>query len=154
MFKFYVAALTFFSIIILTGCSEKHDFKYAYIDDNLTIVNEENITPDTIEALKMRNLEYWEYSSAANYEKSFEYELPYLKFLHHKDWYVGFHESDKKKYRLTIVKIEFDDKESYLAHVVARLEYKDKLIELRHKWYNINGNWYHKYSPSYIPTID
>ena len=154
MVKLYTASLAIFFLLLLAGCSEKRDFKYAYIDENITIVNGENSTPEMIEALKLRNLEYWEYSSMADYDKAFEYELPYLKFLHHKDWYADFHESDTKNYEITIFEIKFDEEEPYVAHVAMMLKYKDRLIELRHRWYDINGKWYHRYSPSYIPTID
>ena len=141
-------------LLLVQGCGKISKNDTAFVDQNFSAVLDANHTEEDIEALKKENLQYWDYSSKAMYAKSFDFELPYLQFLYPKEWYLNFRASDKRGYKTAITKIEFDPDERYLAYVTVELLYKGSKIKLREKWYKINTDWYHKFTPSYLPSIE
>jgi sarcosine oxidase delta subunit len=97
--------------------------------------------------------EYWTYMSKNDYDRSYEYELPYLNFLKSKEWYKEFQYGGKIDFKVKILSISEDKDDKDVVFV--RANYRGKYLDsnITEKWINIKGTWYHYYSQSLLPSL-
>lgn len=132
-----------FLLFALLGCEKK--YAYVEVDKNVTAADEKT------EALLSRFKDYWEYRSKNESEDSYAYELPYLNFIKDRQWYVRFHTGDRKAYKVTVLKIKYDPRESAHVEILTNIDLTHTSYSFWDQWYYVNGTWYHKYIQSILP---
>lgn len=140
----FLVILTIF--VLFSGCEKKiKDFEHAMLDGNLTLKSEKEM------ALAQRFLEYWEYRSTRQYEKSFQMEMPSYKFLNTIDRYLVESHSMNHDFTIKLKSISFNADEKQIA--VLRRQYNKGTFQSFSDdiWLNVNGTWYHKYYFSPFP---
>lgn len=133
-------------IVLLTACSERvPESKYVSIDQNVTF--------DTKNAKELRNrfITYWDLRSRHLFEKSYRYELPYIRFLKNEETYNSELSVTFKDFKIIMKKVVFDNPEQTRATVYREYIKDDVLLHQKTRWYLVNGTWYRKYDFSLFP---
>jgi len=103
------------------------------------------------QGLKERFVSYWEKRGEKKFSKTYSYEIPYLQYLHSRDWYQNFFIDAPQFKVIAIHKLyECGTKSCILGIKLYRKKSSDP-IYLHDKWIKIDGVWYHKYRDSYLP---
>lgn len=133
---------TFF---FFTGCVSS----YQYASVSPTFKTEST----ALESLKERNLLFWEYFSNKEFDKSYELELPHLRFQKSLAWYKGFYEPNRKGYKITLISI--DPIDEYRAIVKNLYEdSEENRFVMEDRWVLVNEKWYHYFEFSKLPSAD
>lgn len=131
--------------LLLSGCAVSN-YKFASTDQNLSIESE------SLKELSKRHLEFWEFYSAKDFDSSYSYELPYLRFLKPLEWYKNFNAPNRKNYKIKQLSIkEIDEGRAVVIH-----QYSDKegnTHEIEDRWVLVGGRWYHYFEFSKLPDI-
>ena len=140
----------FFLISLITilffGCATKIE--------NVTVkpeaVQSTNII--ALEELIKRYRHYWHYFSKNDWEKTYEYELPYQKFFFPYSRYLRFYSTAKKGFKVTLLKIK--KKNDDIVYIKSRYQDKKTSYRFDDKWVRVNGVWYHKFYNSTFPVVE
>lgn len=111
---------------------------------------EKELDPDLVKSFK----EYWELFEKGEYDETYEYELPYQKFLHSKKWYKNFMLGSKKHLKFAISKIKIDPENKNIVYIYIKFHNKYKKFTQRDKWIKVDGIWYHKFIDTILPSLD
>jgi hypothetical protein len=138
-FVILLTALFFFS-----GCVS---YKYASVSPTFK-------TEDAkLKSLKERNLLFWEYFSSKEFDKSYELELPHLRFQKSLNWYKAFHEPNRKGYKITLMSIEtLDEHRAIVKNLYTDNE--ENSFTMEDRWVFVGGKWYHFFEFSKLPSAD
>jgi len=111
--------------------------------------------PETLKLpkdLKVRILNYWENRSKKNFEATYQIELPYLKYLHTKEWYEKFFQDATLFSKVKIKKITQCDENICTVGLLLNPKFSPETnIFLYDKWIKVDNLWYHKYVDSALP---
>jgi hypothetical protein len=134
-----VVFLAFFA-----GCAPKT----ATYNDVLVTLPKENLS------LKERRLvrrfqEYWHYRLNGDLKKTYEYELPYQRFLLSYKEYKGLLDGYGKRARVELVSISFLHPD--VAVIKRKIVTRKRTFEGKDKWLRVNGEWYHKFFQNILP---
>ena len=103
-------------------------------------------------ALQKRVISYWEKRAQKQFEETYEYELPYLQYLHTSLWYEQFFQDAPKFSKIIVKKVENINKNKSIIGLLLYPKYNSKnFVFLYDTWVKIDGNWYHKYKDSSLP---
>jgi len=139
--------------LLFLGCEKREahtasscsNFQYAHKDGNFS----QNISKELTE-LSCSHLQYWEYRSKKEFEKSYNYELPYQRFIYSNDWYKRFHSPDEGNF--SILQVEIIQKSPEFAEIKTKKILKDGYsYTFLDKWYRVGNKWYHKMKTTYLP---
>ena len=132
--------------MLFLGCSpkEKH-YKYASIDQNLTLADE------NIKELAMRFMQYWDAVSRHDFNTSYQMELPYIQFVKPYDDYTTEGNAQFEHFYVTLKKVECLDGNCTTALLQREYRFKKKILSFKSKWIKVNGTWYHRYDFSLFP---
>jgi hypothetical protein len=109
------------------------------------------ITEDEKASLSKRHLEFWEYYSKKEFEKSYALELPHLRFEKSLPWYKNFYADNKQGYTITQLSITLKNK--YHAIVQSRLQDSEGTNYIfPDYWVLVEGKWYHYFEFSKLPS--
>lgn len=139
-------AVAVLSILLLSGCSDGPvESKYVSIDQNISFDTKK------AEHLRDRFIAYWDARSTHAFDKSYAYELPYIRFLKNAETYKSELSVTFNDFNIMMSHIDFDDAAQDRATVYRT--YKKGEVELRQKtrWYYVNEEWYRKYDFSLFP---
>ncbi len=148
MKRSFLLSLLLIAALWNAGCEKKtKTYAYADVDKNLTI------TKDAERKLLDRVLEYRDARSRHDFKHTYAMELPYDRFLKP---YAMYEEEGNSLYRgfyTTVLKIKLDPSDERIAWVDRVYQYKRKgeKLQMRSKWIEVNGMWYHKYDFSVFP---
>jgi hypothetical protein len=134
-------------VVLMTACSDK-----APTSDYVSI--DQNITFQTKNAKELRNrfISYWDLRSRHQFDQSYGYELPYIRFLKNEEIYKSELAVTFKGFHTVMTKLHFDDAEQTRATIYRDYVKDDVKLHLKSRWYLVNGTWYRKYDFSLFPA--
>lgn len=134
--------LSLATLLVLSGCGIS--YQYASFDPNLKIEN------DLSSSLKEKNVRYWEYSSKKEFDKTYEMELPHLRFQKSLEWYKSFNAGNRQGYKVTLLSINvIDDTRAITQNRYEDDEGNSHVFEDR--WVFVENEWYHYFEFSKLP---
>lgn len=137
-----ISILTSFFIFFLGGCASSYQF--ASKTPSLQLKDE------SLKALSARDLTYWEHFSQKEFDASYAYELPHLRYLKPLEWYKNFNAPNKQHYTMEQYDITLVD-----AHrAIVKHYYKDKEgnhLEMEDRWVLVQNEWFHYFEFSKLP---
>jgi hypothetical protein len=140
--RHFVILLTI--LFFFSGCVS---YKYASVSPTFKTENAK------LKSLKERNLLFWEYFSNKEFDKSYELELPHLRFQKSLAWYKTFFEPNRKGYKITLMTIEaIDEHRAIVKNLYEDNEGNSFTIE--DKWVYVSEKWYHFFEFSKLPSTD
>jgi len=95
---------------------------------------------------------YWLYRIQGELDKSFEYELPYQKYIDGIKSYKSKIESLNSR-TLTILK-DIIYPYPNVAIIERELRLGNRVFKKKDKWIYIDGEWYHKYYQNILPPMN
>jgi len=144
--------LYFATLFLFLGCSARNELLQSKHIQIKNVYVEKHISQNEIlhQKLIQRFKEYWHYRQNGDYKKSYEYELPYqrylIPFIKYKSLAAGSYVGDK-----TILKGIQLDKKSGAAILQRRVYFGNFYKDKKDKWIFVNGQWYHKFYQSILP---
>jgi len=109
-------------------------------------INFNNLSMD--KNLKNNFSKYWTYRAKRSFSDTYKYELPYLQYIHTKEWYEDFFMSAPRIKKIAVTKIDCKDNICYIPMLLkigkAKVYFKDK-------WIKVDKNWYHKFNDNPLP---
>jgi len=108
---------------------------------------------DIPNALKERFIEYWSNRGEKKFNVTYSMELPYLQYIHSKNWYKNFFSSAPTITKIEVLNKKQCTKKSCLLWMALYKQNYQEPIYLYDKWLKINGMWYHKYDDSILPIF-
>ena len=138
-------AIIYIGILFLGGCASiLPSFENVSYNKNLLDLRDERAFK-----LTKRFLEYWHARAQGDYEKSWQYELPYQRYFLSFEKYRSL-ASGYKGSVIELKKIDFIAPDE--AIVERKVFFSDKKgVVKKDKWYEIDGKWYHKFYQSILP---
>lgn len=127
--------------LFITGCNEKP--KYAKEDINLVLVDSDS------KVLLKRALEYWNLHSQKKFEQSYQFEMPYQRYIYSLEQYQNFNAPNYKEYTIIIEKISIHGSEATL-NLKYRLD--KRRFSFKDKWIKIKDKWYHQMKTKKLPV--
>jgi hypothetical protein len=127
-------------LVFLSGCEKKYD--YAVVDDNVTLQTEEQ------EKLAETFLEYWDAFSKKDFDKSYQYEMQYMQYLHSLPWYKEFFEGNRKNYSVSFTQVSVHDEK---AMIKIKMQFEKSTVVREDIWYKVSDEWRHIFRDSILP---
>lgn len=120
-------------------------FSDAFVDKNVTLKD------NTEKALAERFMLYQHLRSAHQFEKTYEMELPYYRYLIDYRFYEKESKTTNHDFNSTLTSIRYRPGIKEIAKIDF-LYQKNKFKSIEHqRWILVNGAWYHSYSFSPFP---
>jgi len=102
--------------------------------------------------LKQEITNYWKDRGEEEFKKTYSQELPYLQYIHSKEWYRNFFRNAPSIALIKVEKIKKSTDKSYILAILLYFKYNPKSPTfLYDKWIKIDGKWYHKYDDNPLP---
>ena len=102
--------------------------------------------------LKQEISNYWKNRGEEEFKKTYSQELPYLQYIHSKEWYHNFFRNAPSISLVKIKKIKKFTNKSYLLDILLYFKYNpNSPTFLYDKWIKVDGKWYHKYNDNPLP---
>lgn len=137
-----ISICTSFFIFFLGGCASSYHFSSK--NPSLLVENE------SVKALSEKDLAYWEHVSKKEFDVSYAYELPHLRYLKPLEWYKNFHAPNRQYFTMEQYAITFVD--SHRAIIKHRYNDKDgNHLELEDRWVLVGNEWFHYFEFSKLP---
>jgi len=136
--------LAFSALLMLSGCGA---YKYAFVSPEFKTQDAKLLS------LQEQNLLFWELFSNKEFDKSYELELPHLRFQKSLAWYQEFNESYRKGYKVTLMSIETLDEHRAIVKNFHEYTEGNRLI-MEDRWVFVDGKWYHFFEFSKLPSTD
>jgi hypothetical protein len=122
-------------ILFITGCTPEIQ--------NVTVDFDLNKTTQLEKKLIQRYKTYWYYFSNNDWDKTYDFELPYQRFFFPIERYKHHFTTAKKDFNIKLISI--NRKNINISYLKSEF-IKDKLkYQFDDKWVNVNGTWYHKF---------
>ena len=103
-------------------------------------------------SLKKEITKYWTDRGEEEFKKTYSQELPYLQYIHSKDWYRRFFKNAPDISVIKIKNIKNSNDNSYIFGILLYFKYNPKSPTfLYDKWLKIDNKWYHKYNDNPLP---
>lgn len=134
----------FFLLFTFSGCEPKYQF--ASLDENLSFKSSEE------RSLSKRHLAYWELMSQKKFTETYDFELPYQRYIYGEEWYHKFFEGNNKEYKIIFKALEWLDEHSAVVHT-EYIRQKNRHT-FKDKWFYVNGKWYHMFPTSKLPKAE
>jgi hypothetical protein len=141
---FFLAA--FFSILLIAGCSMHTEYRFVSSSPTL------ELSDSSLKELSVRHKEYWELRANKESEKSYLYELPYLRFLHPYQKYETFTASSRKKFKVVQFSITKTDADRAIVKHELILDQQTR-AQIDDYWVLVSGKWYHYFEFSKLPAF-
>ena len=132
-------------VLFFVGCETKIP---TYEDVKVQI----SIDKEKDRKLAKRFVEYWHARITGDMKKSFEYELPYQRYV---DGYKGYTSKVSplnNNTRMVLQKIDYEHPN--VAVLERRVFLNDRNWTKYDKWIFVEGKWYHKYYQNILPPMD
>jgi hypothetical protein len=137
-----IAILTLFISLFFGGCVSSYQF--AFKDPSLQLKDE------SLKALSQRDLSYWEHMSQKEFDASYDYELPYLRYLKSLEWYKNFNATNNQKF--TIKQYDITLVDSHRAIIKHYYHGSDgHSLNLEDRWVLVQNEWFHYFELSKLP---
>lgn len=98
--------------------------------------------------LRNRFVDYWSYRANKEFYKTYNFELPYLKYLYSKDSYEDYFNNAPRIKKITVKRIICKENVCFvdlLLHIYKNnVYYKDE-------WVNVDNVWYHRFNDRGLP---
>ena len=144
--QYKTVLITMILLFFISGCNERlQTRKYASIDENLIVLNKEEI------ALANRFIEYWDYRSQHQFDKSYHYEFPYYCFITPISKYIGESKTNNKAFNNIILSINYENLDQTIAWIERKYIKNNFSSIKKDKWIYVNGSWFHQYTSSAFP---
>lgn len=130
--------------LLLIGCSIKlPSSKYVLIKNKKILTNKkENL-------LAKRFIEYWDARIKGNTAKSWQYELPYMRYIMP---YGTYKSMAKGYYGNKVILIQLEPKRNNEIIIIRKVFINPKhFVIKKDKWFYIKDNWYHKFYQAVLP---
>ncbi len=139
----------FFSVVtialfLLNGCSEKPQERY----ENVTIKEQKSFSKKEQDLVK-RFSAYWHYRLKNQLDKSYQYELPYQRYLISVDDYKSQIDSYGEGTKVELASISYISPN--IVAVKRLIKTPKRKYTLKDKWVYVNGTWYHKFFQNILP---
>jgi hypothetical protein len=113
----------------------------------LEIIFPKNISIDN--NLKSRFIQYWNFRGNLIFSKSYNFEMPYLKYLYTKTWYKNFFKNAPKIKKISIINIDCKNQ-------ICKINFNAKIRKIGYiyysdKWIKIDNTWYHRFNDNPLP---
>jgi len=101
-------------------------------------------------SLKNRFETYWLYRANRKFNLCYSYEMPYLRYLYSKNWYLNYFFYSRKIKRIKVLKINCKNKN--ICYISMLLYYGSKNpVFFKDKWVKVDGVWYHRFYDRVLP---
>jgi hypothetical protein len=98
--------------------------------------------------LKNKFIQYWSLRAEKKFDKTYKFEMPYLRYLYSKDWYEDFFSTAPKIRKISIKKI---DCKNNICRIGIVLYTKRNYIYIFDKWIKVDNVWYHRFNDRLLP---
>jgi len=98
--------------------------------------------------LKKRFVEYWNNRAHKQFYKTYDLELPYLKYLYSKDWYEDYFSNAPRIKKISIKRVNCKDNICKIGMVLKI--YKNS-VYYTDKWIKVDNVWYHRFNDNALP---
>jgi len=127
----------------MQGCSAH--YMYALKDPSVSIYDANT------KALSQRHMEFWELFAQKHLDKTYDMELPHLRFEKSLEWYREFNAGNEKNYTITQLSFETVDKNRMIVR--SRFQNKEGTSYVfPDYWVLVEGKWYHFFEFSKLPS--
>ena len=99
--------------------------------------------------LKKRFVNYWNYRAHKEFSKAYNFEMPYLRYIHPKEEYEDFFANAPRIKKISVKKIECKGNVCYVGMVLKI--YKNEVF-YKDKWIKVDNTWYHRYRDRALPN--
>jgi len=129
---------------LFIGCSIKlPSSKYVYVENN-KIVSDKKMT-----LLAKRFIEYWDARIKGDTARSWQYELPYMRYI---TTYNNYQAMAKGYYGQKVVLVDIKPQRKNQVIVIRKVYINPKrYIIKKDKWFYVKDNWYHKFYQAVLP---
>ena len=136
-------AILFSIIFLISGCSLK-----IPNSPNVSYNNHVKLDKRKTKLLVKRFIEYWDSRIKGDAKRSWEYELPYQRYLTPFDDYRRLL-SGYAHTKIELADIHFLDPDT--AIITRKVHTKRKTYQRKDRWIYVKDNWYHKFYQSVLP---
>lgn len=98
--------------------------------------------------LKNRFVDYWNYRAHKEFDKTYNYEMPYLKYLHSKEEYEDYFEDAPRIKKIIVKNINCKNNICYISLL---LKIYHNYVFFKDKWVKVDNIWYHRYNDMLLP---
>jgi len=132
-------------VVLFVGCSVKlPSSQYASIEKNRNSLNDHKKL-----LLAKRFIEYWDARIKGDTAKSWQYELPYMRYI---STYENYKPMARGYYgkKVVLMRVEPQNKDQA---IVLRKVYitPDRYVVKKDQWFYVKDNWYHKFYQAILP---
>lgn len=103
--------------------------------------------------LKQKVSFYWKNKGERRYSDIYNLELPYLNFIHTKDWYEDYFNGAPKYSKVEVYDVKSVSKEIVEFKLKIYFPNQKEPVWLGDRWIKVNKSWYHKYNDSPLPKF-
>lgn len=100
------------------------------------------------ESLKNSFNKYWSLRADKRFYKTYQYELPYLNYLHSQEWYEDFFSTAP---RIKKIKVKWVKCTKTKCKIGMILKIGKENVFYIDTWVNVDNRWYHKYNDNALP---
>jgi hypothetical protein len=98
--------------------------------------------------LKSRFIKYWQNRANKYFFKTYDLEMPYLRYLYSKEWYEDYFSLAPRIKKISIKKIDCKDNICYI-HMLLKINKNN--VYYKDKWVKVDGIWYHRFNDNPLP---
>ena len=102
-------------------------------------------------ALEKSFTNYWEARGAKKFYKTYDYELPYLNYLHSQEWYEDFFSRAMRIKKMVVKKVKCKEEKCRIEFNFYTKSAPKESHYLQDDWINVDGKWYHVYNDNPLP---
>jgi len=133
-------------LLFFLGCSSK-----------LPVYKETSVERTAISSAKEKKLaraflEYWRARIQRDYKTSYQYELPYQKYIFRYPDYLKKIGNIYSRSKIKLSKITYIAPD--IAIVDREVKMGNKVFHKKDKWIYIDGAWYHKFYQTILPSLE
>jgi len=109
-------------------------------------INFHNVSIDN--SLKTKFTKYWTYRANREFSKTYKYELPYLQYIHSKEWYEDFFMLAPRIKKIDIKNIKCKNNICFIGMI---LKIGKNKTYFRDKWIKVDKIYYHRFNDNPLP---
>ena len=98
--------------------------------------------------LKERFVNYWNYRAHKEFSKAYNFEMPYLRYIHSKEEYEDFFANAPRIKKISVKRIDCKDNFCIIGMDISI--YKKTFYKID-KWIKVDNTWYHRYDDRVLP---
>ncbi len=101
-------------------------------------------------SLKEKFISYWQARANKEFYKTFNYEMPYLRYLYSKDWYEDFFSSSPRFKSIYVKNFECKGNICFFT-LLLKPKYSKDTIFYKDKWVKVDNTYYHRFNDLLLP---